>query len=127
MQNENILINKKEHHMIENKIKLKNKTISFLGTTLHQIHGFPEYYADKDGNIYSEKGRGKFPSIRKLSPYFTSCGVLAVKIQRNGKYNNFSVVRLIALAFLGAPPSPTSKAKLVMDDMPIMASNVRWL
>lgn len=107
-------------------MSIKSKTVKYGDAVLVEITGFDGYFADKDGNLYSSHNKHQIKMIKKLSQYYTSCGVLAVKVKRNGKYNNHSVVRLLALAFLGAPPTPRSKAKLVMPDMPIMASNVRW-
>lgn len=64
-----------------------------------QIKKFPEYFASDNGNIYSRNYRNT-GRIKKLTPYKTTCGYMAVCINRNTKKHIKLVHRLVAETFI---------------------------
>jgi hypothetical protein len=73
-----------------------------------EVPGFPGYYADRDGNIYSRwTPQGTLGNTyRKRKPTRATNGYLlvAVRVERR-TYFNTCVHRLVCAAFHGEPPS----------------------
>lgn len=92
------------------------------------IPGFKDYFASPDGHIYSKaKKFGKVPAnYMKMTPFINQGGQLVVSLKLKDGAVKIRLARLIALTFLGDPPSPGAKAKLIMPDLPPAANNVTW-
>ena len=74
------------------------------------IPNFPDYFADEEGNIYSQKPKyGKLTKshhlgIRKMFPYRGNHGYHMVLLRRGKKRKLCSVHRLVLFTFSGLPP-----------------------
>lgn len=71
-----------------------------------EIDGFPEYFVDKNGIIYSKKvwRCNKSGTIRIIKPFIDRKGYLVVSIRdSNGKKKNCFVHRIVAKAFIPNP------------------------
>jgi hypothetical protein len=64
---------------------------------MKQIPNFPNYFADKKGNIWSTKGL----KLRKLKPSLSTGGYLIVSLYREKKKYIKAVQRLILETFEG--------------------------
>jgi hypothetical protein len=80
---------------------------------IRPIPGFPDYFADTDGNVWSRKGIGsnqscsKPPSktLRLLCQWTAGKGYKAVSLARDGKNCKRYVHQLVLEAFLGKRPT----------------------
>lgn len=66
---------------------------------IKEINGYPGYYVDEDGNIYSRKSG----ELREIKQYPKTHGYLYVVLHKNGKKYYLRVHRLIAKAFIPNP------------------------
>jgi hypothetical protein len=99
------------------------------------IPGWPAYEASDHGRIRSvdREVRGPNGSIRRLrgkvlTPVLINCGrQTVVTLYRSGRGHSFAVARLVAMTFLGEPPSPTSVAgHLDGDPANNRPGNIHW-
>ena len=69
------------------------------------VPGFDGYEVDDDGHVYSFK----YGRERRLKPWVNGAGNhLALSLMRDGERERFLVHRIVALAFMGDPPSGKS-------------------
>lgn len=82
---------------------------------MRQIPGQVNYFATRNGEIFSKK-KGYFQKMSLFSR--GRQGHLGVNLCQNGKYTLHSVHRLIALTFIGGPPT-ARHVVMHLDDNPI--------
>lgn len=83
------------------------------------IPGFPNYYVDKEGNVYS----GKYSNIRKLKTYGK---YLQVSLRKDGKYHHRYNHRLVLETFKGPCPKGMESRHLDGVKNNNKLSNLRW-
>jgi hypothetical protein len=65
------------------------------------IPGFPGYFANRDGEVFSMKGsRG----LRKMKQFPDDYGYFSVSLMRDGKRHQFKTHRIILTTFVGQKP-----------------------
>lgn len=67
------------------------------------IPGCVGYEADDSGHVWSTQTNWRNLGARQLAEHLGSNGRLCVHVQRDGRYVNICVHKLVALAFYGAP------------------------
>ena len=92
---------------------------------LRLIPGYAHYFCGSDGTVWSMK-RNKLKQMQ-VFPRSKCCCYLSVNLCARGKFKLFSVHRLIAIAWIGPPPSGRHIV-LHSDDNPAnnSAPNLRW-
>jgi hypothetical protein len=76
-------------------------------TEWRAIPGWPEYEVSECGEVRRVQGGLVARAGRTLKPWINKqTGYLQVGLWRNNRQSRMTVHRLVALAFLGAPPSP---------------------
>ena len=75
---------------------------------LREIPGFPDYYADRQGNIWSMKPLGPYhtrPSVpRKLAVWLDKAGYRYVTFKQNGRRWNRQCGQLVLTTFIAPCP-----------------------
>lgn len=92
------------------------------------IPGYEGYYEASDlGRIRTLPRSFRKSFVRVLKPWTKPCGHLMVALSVNGRLRSHDVHRLVALTFLGAPPSPHHEI-CHNDGNPAnnVPSNLRW-
>lgn len=91
-----------------------------------EIRDFPGYSVHNDGTIVSSLNWRGIP-VRALVPISDTDGYLKVRLVVKGKRRNIKVHRLVALAFLGAPPSPFHEVRHIDGNrLNNHAENLAW-
>ncbi len=67
---------------------------------IKEIPGFPGYYADKQGNVWSSRRLG----LRKLSPALHPNGYFHLLVYKNSRPYNRKNSRLVLETFVGPCP-----------------------
>jgi len=93
---------------------------------IKRIPNFSDYGCDEEGNVWSFKQTKGLPIPHKITPRIR-LGYGRVALLKDGKSKYFDVHRLMALTFLGPPPTPKSRV-LHWDDVRLnnRLSNLRW-
>lgn len=87
---------------------LQATKVELIVDDLKPIPGFPHYFVDKNGNVWSQYkgGRNGLRDVpRKLKPTLNRIGYLQVNLRNNGKQHTKQVHRLIYEAFKGTIPA----------------------
>jgi hypothetical protein len=71
-----------------------------------QISDYPSYEVSDRGKIRRSIAYRQHPAGKLLKPKPDTGGYLQVALSRDGRYGYFNVHRLVALTFLGPPPTP---------------------
>lgn len=87
---------------------------------------WPGYFVTPDGCVFSTiPWRGQ--DIRQLLAHPDGYGYLSVSLPRDGKRVSVKVHRLVALTFLGPPPSPVHEVRhLNGNQLDNRVSNLAW-
>jgi hypothetical protein len=91
---------------------------------LRAIPGHPDYLADSDGSIWSLK----HGAIKQMRTFVRDrSGHLGVNLSHGGKYHLHYVHRLVAITWIGPPPSPEHVVRH-RDDIPAnnAETNLLW-
>jgi len=69
------------------------------------VSGYPSYEVSNCGEVRRTLAFKKHPAGMILKPKFDKKGYQQVTLSRSGRYGYFNAHRLVALAFLGEPPT----------------------
>lgn len=98
-----------------------------LKSKVKEVPGFPGYFADKIGNVYSTKRTKSLDKLRLLKPYINPEGYPTYGLVRDKKRIPLCGHRIVAMAFL--PPRPSDHHGVRhLDGNPAnnRASNLAW-
>lgn len=93
---------------------------------LKPVPDYPNYCADKDGNIWSLWYHGQRDKPKLLKAYKTRRGYLKVTLWRNGKQNYRFVHRIILETFIGKCPDGYESLHSDGNKENNCLSNLRW-
>lgn len=90
---------------------------------MKQIDGFPEYFVDEFGNVYSKK-RGK---MKKLKITTTHHDYQRVRLYKDGKCYAFQLHRVVAKAFIPNPDNKPEVDHIDRNPKNNRVDNLRWI
>ncbi|MBP3905600.1 MAG: HNH endonuclease [Peptostreptococcaceae bacterium] len=89
---------------------------------MKQIEGFPEYFVDKLGNVYSNK-KGK---IKKLKITTSHHNYQRVRLYKDGRCYAFQLHRIVAQAFIPNPDNKPEVDHIDKNPKNNRVDNLRW-
>jgi len=100
--------------------------------TWKAVPGYEGLYEASDmGRVRSLAGYRRWPrkEPRMMSPTFISDGYLKTRlVDKDGRLKNFNIARMVAMAFLGLPPSPLHEVDHINENRADdRLGNIRWL
>lgn len=108
------------------RIQLKELRENGMTNDLKRVPGFTDYACDIGGNVWSFKTTKGLPIPHKITPRIR-LGYGRIALLTEGKPKYYDVHRLMALTFLGEPPTPKSRVLHWDDDRQNnRLNNLRW-
>lgn len=102
---------------------VRKKRTFVVAASIRPIPGYPGYFIAENGDIYSSHQT----RARKLKPWHGRGGYPRICLRKSGSAKKLLVSRLVALAYIGPPPSKIHQA-CHQDDNPRNAhyKNLKW-